>query len=109
MPKDGQGGGIMACDFEVHGNVPKEAFELFAAAQAKFLGLRGYIIQVSDDFYKGQLQGEGKVIETFKQLINSAGEYIAAIKEFIIRNLKVIQEYTYQAFEVKKKEVKPTD
>ncbi|KAM8719424.1 hypothetical protein ACLKA7_012044 [Drosophila subpalustris] len=94
---------IMACDFEISGKIPKEAFEMFAAAQAKLLGLRGYITQVSEDFYKGQLQGEGKVIEAFKQLISTAAEYVAAVKEFIIKNLKVIAEYTYETFEVRKK------
>ncbi|XP_034488610.1 acylphosphatase-1 [Drosophila innubila] len=94
---------IMACDFEIAGKFPKEAFEMFAAAQAKILGIRGYIIQVADDLYKGQLQGEGKVIEAFKQLIATAAEYVAAVKEFIIKNLKIIVEYTYDTFEVRKK------
>ncbi|EDW65269.1 acylphosphatase-1 [Drosophila virilis] len=92
---------IMACDFEVRGKVPKEAFELFAVAQAKVLGLRGYITRVSEDLYKGQLQGEGKVIEAFKKVIASAAEYVAAVKEFIIKNMKAIEEYTYKAFEVR--------
>ncbi|KAH8411639.1 hypothetical protein KR215_007741 [Drosophila sulfurigaster] len=93
---------IMGCDFEIHGKVPKEAFELFAVAQAKLLGLRGYITRVSDDFYKGQLQGEGKVIEKFKQLIATAAEYVAAVKEFIVKNLKIIVDYTYETFELRK-------
>lgn len=93
----------MACDFEIRGHVPKEAFELFAVAQAKIMGLRGYILQVAEDFYQGQLQGEGKVIETFKQVIATAGEFVAAIKEFIIKNLKAIEAYTYETFEIKKK------
>lgn len=93
---------IMACEFEISGKIPKEAFEMFADAQAKLLGLRGYITQVSDDLYKGVLEGEGKLIEAFKQLIATAAEYVAAIKEFIIKNLKVIVEYTYETFEVKK-------
>ncbi|XP_064555913.1 acylphosphatase-1 [Drosophila montana] len=92
---------IMACDFEVRGKVPKEAFELFAVAQAKLLGLRGYITRVSEDFYKGQLQGEGKVIEAFQKVIASAAEYVSAVKEFIIKNMKTIEEYTYKAFEVR--------
>ncbi|XP_023161408.1 acylphosphatase-1 [Drosophila hydei] len=92
---------IMACDFEINGNVKKEAFELFAAAQAKILGLRGYIMKVADDKYNGQLEGEGKVIEKFQTLIKSAAEYVSAIKDFIIKNMKVIQEYTYSTFEVK--------
>ncbi|KAH8272682.1 acylphosphatase-1 [Drosophila bipectinata] len=94
---------IMACDFEIKGKLPKEAFELFAVAQAKTLGLRGFITQVSEDTYKGVLEGEGKVIEAFQKLITSAGEYVAAIKEFIIKNMKAIQEYTYKAFEVQMK------
>ncbi|ALC49772.1 CG10970, partial [Drosophila busckii] len=93
--------GILSCDFEVRGKIPKEAFELFALAQAKIVGIRGYITRVSEDCYRGVLQGEGKVIEAFKQLIATAGEYVAAIKEFIIKNLKVIKEYTYEAFEVR--------
>ncbi|EDW06936.1 acylphosphatase-2 [Drosophila mojavensis] len=94
---------IMACDFEINGNLQKEAFELFALAQAKLLGLRGYIMQVTEEKFKGQLQGEGKVIEAFENLIKSAAEYVAAIKEFIIKNLKIIEEYTYEVFEIKKK------
>ncbi|TDG43629.1 hypothetical protein AWZ03_009929 [Drosophila navojoa] len=94
---------IMACDFEINGNLQKEAFELFAVAQAKLLGLRGYIMQVTEEKYKGQLQGEGKVIEAFENLIKSAAEYVAAIKEFIVKNLKIIEEYTYEAFEIKRK------
>lgn len=94
---------IMACDFEIRGYVPKEAFELFAVAQAKIMGLRGYILQVAEDFYQGQLQGEGKVIETFKQALTTAGEFVAAIKEFIIKNLKAIEAFTYETFEIKKK------
>ncbi|EDV90632.1 acylphosphatase-1 [Drosophila grimshawi] len=93
---------LVSCDFEIHGAVPKEAFELFAATQAQLLGLRGYVVRIADDFYKGQLQGEGKVIEAFKQLIVTAGEYVAAIKEFVIKNLKSIQEYSYEAFEIRK-------
>ncbi|XP_052849183.1 uncharacterized protein LOC128260322 isoform X1 [Drosophila gunungcola] len=93
---------IMDCEFEIRGNVPKEAFQLFASAQAKTLGLRGFITQVNEELYRGQLQGEGKVIEAFKKLILAAAEYVQAIKEFIIKNLKVIQEYTYKTFEVKK-------
>lgn len=94
---------IMSCDFEIKGQVPKEAFELFAVAQAKTLGLRGFITQISEDTYKGVLQGEGKVIEAFQKLITSAGEYVAAIKEFVIKNMKAIQEYTYKNFEVQLK------
>ncbi|EDW28688.1 GL18816 [Drosophila persimilis] len=94
---------IMTCDFEIKGQIPKEAFEMFAAAQAQILGLRGYIVQVSEECFKGQLQGEGRVIEAFKQLILAAAEYVAAVKEFIIQNLKAIDEYTYPAFEVKAK------
>ncbi|SPP88635.1 acylphosphatase-1 [Drosophila guanche] len=94
---------IMTCDFEIKGKIPKEAFEIFAAAQAKILGLRGYITQVSEECFKGQLQGEGRVIEAFKQLVVSAAEYVAAVKEFIIKNLKAIDDYTYKTFEVKEK------
>ncbi|XP_039496938.1 acylphosphatase-1 [Drosophila santomea] len=92
---------ILGCDFEVRGKVPKEAFELFALAQAKALGLRGFITQVSEEKFKGRLEGEGKVIDAFKKLILAAAEYLQAIKEFIIKNLKVIREYTYQTFEIK--------
>ncbi|XP_070074780.1 acylphosphatase-1 [Drosophila takahashii] len=92
---------IMGCDFEIRGKVPKEAFQLFALAQAKTLGLRGFITQVSEEKFKGRLEGEGKVIDAFKKLILAAAEYVQAIKEFIIRNLKVIQEYTYKTFEIK--------
>ncbi|KAH8287649.1 hypothetical protein KR054_011189 [Drosophila jambulina] len=102
MP-DKRGSPIMTCDIEIKGKVPKEAFEVFAAAQAKTMGIRGYITQVSDDNWKGVLQGEGKVIEAFKKLILAAGEYVEAIKEFAIRNLKQIEDYTYKTFEVKKK------
>ncbi|BFG01424.1 acylphosphatase-1 [Drosophila madeirensis] len=94
---------IMTCDFEIKGKIPKEAFEMFAAAQAKILGLRGYITQVSEECFKGQLQGEGRVIEAFKQLVLSAAEYVAAVKEFVIKNLKAIDDYTYKTFEVKEK------
>ncbi|EDW26453.1 GL13024 [Drosophila persimilis] len=97
---------IMTCDFEIKGKIPKEAFEMFAAAQAKVLGLRGYITQVSEDCFKGQLQGEGRVIEAFKQMILSAAEYVAAVKEFVIKNLKAIDDYTYKTFEVKDKGAK---
>ncbi|KAH8276600.1 hypothetical protein KR044_008633 [Drosophila immigrans] len=93
---------IMGCDFEITGKLPKEAFEMFAVAQAKLLGLRGYIIRVADDCYRGQLQGEGKVIEAFKQLIATAAEYVAAVKEFVLKNLKVIVDYTYETFELRK-------
>jgi len=41
------------------------------------------------------------VIDAFKKLILAAAEYVQAIKEFIIKNLKVIQEYTYKTFEIK--------
>nr|XP_036676125.1 acylphosphatase-1 [Drosophila suzukii] len=92
---------ILGCDFEIRGKVPKEAFELFAVAQAKTLGLRGFITQVSEEKFKGRLEGEGKVIDAFKKLILAAAEYVQAIKEFIIKNLKVIQEYTYKTFEIK--------
>ncbi|KAH8354678.1 hypothetical protein KR084_002301 [Drosophila pseudotakahashii] len=92
---------IMGCDFEIRGKVPKEAFQLFAVAQAKTLGLRGFITQVSEEKFKGHLEGEGKVIDAFKKLVLAAAEYVQAIKEFIIRNLKVIQEYTYKTFEIK--------
>ncbi|XP_016948786.1 acylphosphatase-1 [Drosophila biarmipes] len=92
---------IMGCDFEIRGKVPKEAFELFAVAQAKTLGLRGFITQVSEEKFKGRLEGEGKVIDAFKKLVLAAAEYVQAIKEFIIKNLKVIQEYTYKTFEIK--------
>ncbi|KAH8265818.1 hypothetical protein KR038_003310 [Drosophila bunnanda] len=95
--------GIMSCDVEIKGKMPKEAFELFADAQAKLMGLRGYISQVSDDTWKGVLQGEGEVIEAFKKLIMAAAEYVEAIKAFAIKNLKAIEEYTYKTFEVKKK------
>ncbi|XP_016984735.2 acylphosphatase-1 [Drosophila rhopaloa] len=98
---DKKGEPIMGCDFEIRGKVPKEAFELFALAQAKSLGLRGFITQVSEEVYKGQLQGEGKVIEAFKKLILAAAEYVQAIKEFVIKNLKAIEEYTYKTFEIK--------
>ncbi|KAH8236007.1 hypothetical protein KR032_012269, partial [Drosophila birchii] len=93
---------IMSCDFDIKGKLPPEAFELFAAAQAKTMELRGYINRVSDDHWKGVLQGEGKVIEAFKKLIMAASEYLDAIKEFAIKNLKAIAEYTYKTFEVKK-------
>ncbi|XP_068158209.1 acylphosphatase-1 [Drosophila tropicalis] len=92
---------IMNCDFEIRGDMPKEAFQLFAIAQAQILGLRGYITQVSADLYRGSLQGEGKVIEAFKQLIMHAAEFVAALKEFVIKNLKAIKEYTYKTFEIK--------
>lgn len=94
-------GGIMSCDFEIKGKVPKEAFEVFAAAQAKTMGLRGYITQIKEDLWKGTLQGEGKVIEAFKKLILAAAEYVEAIKEFVIKNMKAIEEYTFKNFEVK--------
>ncbi|KAH8387146.1 hypothetical protein KR093_005046 [Drosophila rubida] len=93
---------IMACDFDISGKLPKEAFEMFAVAQAKLLGLRGYITKVSEEHYRGVLQGEGKVIEAFKNLMASAAEYVAAIKEFIVKNLKVISDYTYDTFELRK-------
>ncbi|KAH8385237.1 hypothetical protein KR200_011613 [Drosophila serrata] len=102
MP-DKKESGIMSCDIEIKGKVPKEAFEVFTAAQAKTMGLRGYISQVSEDSWKGVLQGEGKVIEAFKKLIMAAAEYVEAIKEFVIKNLKAIEDYTYKTFEVKKK------
>ncbi|XP_017042078.2 acylphosphatase-1 [Drosophila ficusphila] len=91
----------MGCDFEIRGKVPKEAFQLFAVAQAKVMGLRGFISQVSDEKFKGHLEGEGKIIDAFKKLILAAAEYVEAIKEFIIKNLKVIKEYTYKTFEIK--------
>ncbi|KAH8275853.1 hypothetical protein KR018_012071 [Drosophila ironensis] len=94
---------IMSCDFEIKAKVPKEAFQLFASAQATLLGLRGYITQVNEESFKGVLQGEGKVIEAFQKLLTSASEYVTAIKEFVIHNLKVIQEYTYKNFEVQAK------
>ncbi|KAH8408990.1 hypothetical protein KR009_004909 [Drosophila setifemur] len=94
---------ILSCDFEVRGQLPKEAFELFAFAQAQILGLRGYISQVNENCFKGQLQGEGQVIDAFKKLLTSAAEYVDAVKEFIIKNLKVIKEYTFESFEVQVK------
>eukprot|EP00099_Drosophila_melanogaster_P010723 NP_001285032.1 uncharacterized protein Dmel_CG10970, isoform B [Drosophila melanogaster] len=97
----GQKEEILCCDFEVRGRVPKDAFELFALVQANALGLRGFIAQVSEEKFKGRLEGEGKVIDAFKKLILAAADYVQAIKEFIIKNLKVIQEYTYKTFEIK--------
>ncbi|KAH8304449.1 hypothetical protein KR059_010086 [Drosophila kikkawai] len=94
---------MMSCDFEIQGKLPPEAFELFAAAQALAMGLRGYISQVAEDTWKGVLQGEGKVIEAFKKFIMAAAEYVEAIKEFVIKNLKDIEAYTYKTFEVQKK------
>lgn len=91
----------MACDFEIHGNIPKEALELFAMAQAAILGLRGYIEQVSEGLYRGVLQGEGEVIETFQTILATAAEFVAALKEFVIKNLKAIEQYTYESFDVK--------
>ncbi|EDW27065.1 GL16437 [Drosophila persimilis] len=92
---------MMSCDFQIKGQIPKEAFELFAAAQAQILGLRGYIMQVSENCFQGQLQGPQLVIETFKQVILSVAEYVAAVKEFVITNLTAIQECSYKTFEVK--------
>ncbi|XP_022216138.1 acylphosphatase-1-like [Drosophila obscura] len=99
--EDNRGVVIMSCDFEIKGRIPKEAFELFAAAQAKILGLRGYIMQVSENCFRGQLQGPQIVIETFKQVILSVAEYVAAVKEFVIMNLTAIQECSYKSFEIK--------
>ncbi|XP_033254728.1 uncharacterized protein LOC117194176 [Drosophila miranda] len=76
---------MMSCDFQIKGQIPKEAFELFAAAQAQILGLRGYIMQVSENCFQGQLQGPQLVIETFKQVILSVAEYVAAVKEFVLQ------------------------
>ncbi|EDV95180.1 GH17714 [Drosophila grimshawi] len=101
-PADKSKPGIMACDYEIHANLPKQALELFALAQAQLLGIRGYIVREAADVYKGQLQGEGKLIEQFKHLVGTAGEYVAAIKEFSIKNLKPIQKYTYETFEIRK-------
>ncbi|XP_033169300.1 acylphosphatase-1 [Drosophila mauritiana] len=97
----GQKEEILGCDFEVRGKLPKEAFELFAVVQANTLGLRGFITQVSEEKFKGRLEGEGKVIDAFKKFILAASEFVQAIKEFIIKNLKVIKEYTYKTFEIK--------
>lgn len=92
---------IMGCDFEIRGNIPKEALEIFAIAQAAILGLRGYIEQVSDGLFRGQLQGEGDLIENFKTILATAAEFVSAIKEFVIKNLKAIEEFTYESFAIK--------
>ncbi|SPP78853.1 acylphosphatase-1-like [Drosophila guanche] len=92
---------IVSCDFEIKGKIPKEAFELFAAAQAQILGLRGYIVHVSENCFRGQLQGPQLLIESFKQVILSVAEYLAAVKEFVIKNLTAIQECSYKSFEVR--------
>lgn len=92
---------LMGCDFMIRGKLPKEAFELFAAAAANTMGLRGYISQVSEDTYKGHLQGEERLFEAFKKFILAAAEYVEAIKEFLIVNLRAIQEYTCEIFEIK--------
>lgn len=92
---------LMACDIEIHGKIPKEALQMFAAAQAMLLGLRGYIEQVSEGLYKGQLQGEAEVIETFKNILATASEFVAALKELVIQNLRAIDKYTFDSFVVK--------
>ncbi|XP_030378679.1 uncharacterized protein LOC115627201 [Scaptodrosophila lebanonensis] len=92
---------LVSCDFEIRGKIPKDKFEPFASSQALILGVFGYIERVSDECLRGQLQGEEKLIEAFRKLIETAMEYVAAIKEFIIINIKAIEECTYQTFEVR--------
>lgn len=92
---------LTACDIEIRGNIPKEALQIFAAAQAMILGLRGYIEQVSEGLYTGQLQGDAEVIESFKNILATAGEFVAALKEIVIKNLRTIEEYTFESFAVK--------
>ncbi|ALC49783.1 CG10970, partial [Drosophila busckii] len=81
---------VYRCDFEISGKIPKKLFEAFVVGQATLMGVRGYIVKVSDQFkdcYKGVLQGSRGEIECYKKMMESEAVHLGTYEEFVIRNI----------------------
>lgn len=92
---------LFSRSFQIEAKIPQGLFEAFVAAQAKLLGLRGYIEKTAEGF-KGYLEGEKETMEKLQKLIEKAEEFLSKIKVMIFSELKEIQQYTTENFSVKK-------
>ncbi|XP_054730670.1 acylphosphatase-2 [Anastrepha obliqua] len=92
---------LFSLDFDLKGEFPKEVVGKFLETQVNMLGLRGWAKEVEKNRIKGHIEGLLPKLEKFKKVIEQAEAFVAQFTEIIFTEVKKIEKYTAEAFEIK--------
>ncbi|XP_039960823.1 acylphosphatase-2-like [Bactrocera tryoni] len=93
---------LFSFDFDLKGQFPKEAITKFLETQVNVLGLRGWAKEVKPGQIKGHLEGVLPKLDKFKKVIEAAETFAVQLSETVFSEMKKIEKYTAEAFEIKK-------
>ncbi|XP_051941263.1 acylphosphatase-1 [Hippocampus zosterae] len=95
-------GESISVDYEVFGRVQGVFFRKYTQAQAKKLGLVGWVQNTGAGTVQGQLQGPRKKVKEMQQWLKSTGSPKSQITKAEFKNEKTVVRLEHSSFDIVK-------
>ncbi|NXH53653.1 ACYP1 protein, partial [Rhabdornis inornatus] len=96
------GDGLMSVDYEVHGKVQGVFFRKYTQAEAKKLGLVGWVQNTSHGTVQGQIQGPASRVRELQEWLRKIGSPQSRISRADFSNEKKIEALDHKEFQILK-------
>ncbi|KAM3670525.1 acylphosphatase-1 isoform 1-T1 [Ammospiza maritima maritima] len=96
------GEGLVSVDYEVHGKVQGVFFRKYTQAEAKKLGLVGWVQNTSHGTVQGQIQGPAVRVRELQEWLKKIGSPQSRISRAEFSNEKKIKALEHKEFQILK-------
>ncbi|NXN89198.1 ACYP1 protein, partial [Bombycilla garrulus] len=96
------GEGLVSVDYEVHGKVQGVFFRKYTQAEAKKLGLVGWVQNTSHGTVQGQIQGPTARVRELQDWLRKIGSPQSRISRADFSNEKKIEALEHKEFQILK-------